>query len=79
MEGVLGGLESPLGALVPKGPSPSGDVLRQRIRCKSEGGCASSGARDDGQERAKEATAALTGTSTRYATPLERLGQRSLD
>jgi hypothetical protein len=51
--------------LIPKGPSPSGDVLRQRIRCRSEGDCESSGAQDDGQERAEETAATLTGTSVR--------------
>jgi len=40
---------------------------------------ARSGAQDDGQERAEDTTATVTGTSRDYATPIEMLGQLSLD
>jgi hypothetical protein len=40
---------------------------------------ARSGAQDDGQERADETAATLTGTSGEYATPIGMLGQPSLD
>ena len=40
---------------------------------------ARSGARDDGQERAEETTATVTGTSEYYATPIGILGQHFLD
>jgi len=36
-----------MGTLVPKDLKPGGDALRERIRRRSEGDCASSGARDD--------------------------------
>jgi hypothetical protein len=38
-----------------------------------------SAAQDDGQKRAEETAATVTGTSQNYATPIERLGQPSLD
>jgi hypothetical protein len=40
---------------------------------------ARSGAQDDGQERAEETAATVTGTSDDYATPMVWLGQRSFD
>ena len=43
------------------------------------GTAARSGTQDDGQERAEETAATVTGTSGDYATPIERLGQPSLD
>jgi len=44
-----------------------------------KGTAAGSGAQNDGQERAEETAATITGTSGDYATPMERLGQPSLD
>jgi len=44
-----------------------------------KGTAARTGAQDDGQERAEQAAATVTGTSGDYATPIERLGQPSLD
>jgi len=38
-----------------------------------------SAAQDDGEKRAEETAATVTGTSRDYATPIERLGQPSLD
>ena len=40
---------------------------------------AKSGAQDDGEKRAEETAATVTGTSGQYATPIEGLGQPSLD
>ena len=40
---------------------------------------ARSGAQDGRQERAEDTAATLTGTSRAYATPIEMLGQPSLD
>src|SRR5580765_4714291 len=65
--------------LVLKDPHTECDVLRQRTRRRSAGDCAKSGAQDDGQERAEETAATVTGTSRDYATPIEMLGQPSLD
>src|SRR5207344_2538571 len=65
--------------LVPKDPHPDVDALRQRIWRRSEGDCAKSGAQDDGLVRADEIAATVTGTSGQYATPIEMLGQPSLD
>ena len=45
----------------------------------AKGTAAKSGAQDDGQESAEDRAATLTGTSRAYATPIEMLGQLSLD
>jgi hypothetical protein len=45
----------------------------------AKGTATRSGAQDDGQERADETAATLTGTSGDYATPIGMLGQPSLD
>ena len=45
----------------------------------AKGTVARSGAQDDGQERAEDTTATVTGTSRDYTMPIEMLGQLSLD
>ena len=45
----------------------------------AKGTAARSGAQDNGQERAEETAATVTGTSGDDATPIEILGQASLD
>ena len=45
----------------------------------AKGTAARSGAQDDGQERAEETAATVTGTSGDDATPIEMLSQPSLD
>jgi hypothetical protein len=65
--------------LVPKDPYPAVDALQKESGVGAKGTAVRSGAQDDGQERAEETAATVTGTSGDHATPIERLGQPFLD
>jgi len=64
--------------LVPKDPHPG--VMRWDLESGVEvrATAARSGAQDDGQKRADEIAATVTGTSGYYATPIEMFGQAFL-